>query len=131
MPGAPQKRPYRLLVVDDDEAVLWALHEVLEQRGFEIIEALDSGTAIAVAEAEPGAIDLLITDVMMPVVSGFALAERLRKTRPDLPVLYISGYSPGFFARRGQQAEDLLQKPFTPGQLCERVDRALAEGHER
>jgi len=123
-----ESRRRRILVVDDDPDTLLVIGETLSARGFELLEARDGQVALAVAEAAPGPIDLLVTDLVMPYVGGFGLAKRLRETRPDLRVLYVTGYGPGSSARAGEPNGDFLQKPFTLEELCERVDRALLRG---
>ena len=75
-----------------------------------------------------GPIDLVITDVVMPGMSGPALVDGLRRVRPGLKILYVSGYADEALSRHGMSAADadLLHKPFTPNQLAEKVRGALA-----
>ena len=82
-----------LLLVEDEDAVRRLAVNVLAKLGYLVLEAPDADTAMRVVEAHTGPVDLLVTDVIMPGPSGPRLAERLRDTRPDLRVLYLSGYS--------------------------------------
>ncbi len=116
-----------ILVVDDDRAVLDLIGFLLSRNGYEVLSASGvPGALRAFAEVE-GRIDLLVTDVVMPVTDGPTLAAYLREFRSDLPVLFISGFS--------DQAEQikylhapLLEKPFSPQSLLRAVNAALA-GH--
>ncbi|HSE03370.1 MAG TPA: response regulator, partial [Methylomirabilota bacterium] len=84
--------PATVLVVEDEEEVRALARDVLEMNGYTVLEALDAADAGRLAETHPGPIHLLITDVVMPGVSGPELARRLRAHRPDLRVLCMSGY---------------------------------------
>jgi CheY-like chemotaxis protein len=83
----------------------------------------DPGGALAIAASESQPIDLLLTDVVLPGISGSDLADRLRSLRPGLPVLFISGYAPEEIVASGAlpAGGQLLQKPFKPAALRERV----------
>ncbi len=99
---------------------------ILASQGFEILEAADGASALQIAEADRGQIDLLVTDVVMPSLRGPALAAQLRLSRPELLVLYMSGYGPSSLGEGGATERDVfLQKPFTPTTLRESVQRAL------
>jgi DNA-binding NtrC family response regulator len=90
-----------------------------------VIQASDGRDAVTVAERYRGPIDLLLTDVVMPKLSGPELAERLTAVRPGLEVLYMSGYNDSRLLARGleEQSVNLLAKPFTPDELAEQVAR--------
>ncbi len=126
---APQ--PQRLLVVDDEEGVRWFTRSVLELAGFDVVEAAGADAAERWVGQNPEPLALLITDVIMPEMTGVELAARLRAQRPGLPVLYISAYSPPALrltspSSEGDFAAQVLIKPFTPEQLLERVQSQLA-----
>ena len=117
-----------VLVVEDDPRVLRVTRRTLERAGYRVVVAKDGNEALAVAKAGLGAPDLLVTDIVMPGLSGRAVAEQLRELRPRMPVLFVSGY-PQDLEGGGAPFGDAtcLPKPFTPGGLLERV-RALLDG---
>jgi DNA-binding response OmpR family regulator len=116
-----------ILIVEDEEEVRALTRDVLEMAGFTVLESLDAVDAIRIAETHPGSIDLLITDVIMPNMSGPELARRLRGTRPALRVLCMSGYPESAERGAGGAAEwtAWLQKPFTPDGLVAKVRECL------
>jgi two-component system cell cycle sensor histidine kinase/response regulator CckA len=116
-----------LLVVEDEEGVRELVRRVLTRHGYEVLEARHGRDALVEAERHEK-IDLLLTDVVMPEMSGVALAAALRRRRPDLRVLYMSGYTEDEIVRRGDVGEGglpLLQKPFTGDQLARLVRQSL------
>ncbi len=118
-----------LLLAEDEDAVRGFARRSLESRGYRVLEARDGEEALAGAEAHPGAIDLLVTDVVMPRLGGFDLARRLTERRPGLRVLYVSGYPEdrtGEIHALGSGAS-LLLKPFRGEDLARRV-RELLDG---
>ena len=121
-----------VLVVEDEPALRALVVSMLEEHGYVVLPAGTWLAAIALAERHPGPIDLLLTDVVMPGVSGPELALRLRGLRPKLEVLYMSGYNDSRLVNSSIDNTDfkLLVKPFTPEELIERV-RALTEGAAR
>ena len=100
---------------------------MLVAHGFTVLEAVDGEEALAVAAAHPGRIDLLLTDVVMPGIGGAELARRLREDRPEVRILFMTGYSVEAVASHGVLApgSTLLQKPFTVDELVGRVREAL------
>ena len=119
--------PATILVVEDEEEVRALARDVLEMNGFRVLEALDVADAGRLAQTHPGPIDLLITDVVMPGVSGPELARRLRAHRPGLRVLCMSGYPESEDRRIDGEAgwTAWLQKPFTPDVLMRKVRDCL------
>jgi DNA-binding NtrC family response regulator len=116
-----------ILAVDDDRAVLNLLHEVLEDAGYRVLLADGGWKAIEEFENSGEPVELLLTDVIMPDLTGPVLAERLRAKKPDLRVLFISGFHDAelvqrFVTRRGFT---LLPKPFTVDALLRVVQEAL------
>lgn len=120
-------RPLRVLVVDDESPVRQFVHRVMSQIGCEVTVAGDGDEAIAV---DPDTIDVLVTDVMMPHMNGVELARRLRARHPDLPVLYLTGFSDRLFDERIVlwEREAFLEKPCSIAELTEAVS-LLVSGH--
>ena len=112
-----------ILVVEDEPSIRVLLKEILSGAGFRVLSAEDVPEAISVAASEPGTIDLLISDVVLPGGSGPALAEQLKKTRPEMKLLFASGYSDHAALRKNdlQNAPDFVSKPFDIGTLLEHV----------
>ena len=112
-----------VLLVEDDGAVRRFARSVLEKQGHRILEARDGDEALVVAREYPGEIGLLITDVLMPGLTGPRLAERLAQERPLMRVLYTSGYTEGVMKHAGlENGPALLPKPFLPADLLRSVD---------
>jgi CheY-like chemotaxis protein len=117
-----------VLLVEDEAALRELASLILRQAGFVVLEAADGDEAIALAARHAGRIDLLLSDVVMPGPDGFEVARRLRASRPDVAVAFMSGYSehgtdtPGPDAGRG---DTMLAKPFMPHDLLTHVRRAL------
>ncbi len=114
-----------VLVVEDEGAIRRLVVKILGRHGYEVVAAPDGETGLR-RFAECGEVDLVLTDVVMPGLDGVRMVQQLRKRRPDLPVLFMSGYSGDH--HRGIPDDDramMLDKPFTPAQLVERVERAL------
>jgi len=118
----------RVLVVDDEESIRKFVVRVLGEAGFETAAASNGNDALAMAETTD--FDLVLTDLMMPNMNGDELARRLRQTAPDLPVLYLTGFSDRLFAERMLlwDHEAFLDKPCTIQGLLEAVSLAVS-GH--
>jgi two-component system sensor histidine kinase EvgS len=120
----------RVLVVEDDEAVRNLTVRILRQEGYRVIESHSAADAVrhAVASTEP--IDVVLTDVVMPDMTGPAVYESVRERHPRARALYMSGYADEVLAQRGLVAGDIrfLQKPFTMRKLLESVARAVDDG---
>ena len=108
-----------ILLVDDDLSVVAMLQHALAQAGYQVIVASDAMEALQRHEAERGAVDLLITDLQMPQMSGQELARGLRKQRSDLPILFISGNPDAEAILRAEAfpKSKFLAKPFMPSEL--------------
>ncbi|HYI46732.1 MAG TPA: PAS domain S-box protein [Actinomycetota bacterium] len=108
-----------VLLVEDDDGVRRIARRALEKYGYQIIEASSGGEAVRLVLASDRIIDVLITDVIMPGMDGRQLVEKLRPERPDLSVLYMSGYTGEALARFGDLGpnEDFIAKPFRPDEL--------------
>ncbi len=116
-----------VLVVEDAASVRMVTRQVLERFGYAILEAPNGETALRLAAKHHGPIHLLLTDVIMPGLSGRQLAEQLAQLRPDMKVLYASGYADQAIVHHGILDSDIayLQKPFTPETLARRVRQVL------
>jgi two-component system cell cycle sensor histidine kinase/response regulator CckA len=116
-----------ILVVEDDKGVRTLVHDALEMDGYNMLEACDGQEALRVCEEHEGPIHLMVTDVVMPGISGRQLAERLKPLYPEMKVLYISGYTDKTIVRHGVLEPGLafLQKPFPPGALARKVREVL------
>jgi PAS domain S-box-containing protein len=117
-----------VLLVEDEMRVRKLVCEVLRRRGYTVLDAGDGIEALRVAAAHAGPIHLLVTDVVMPRLSGRALAEHLTALRPALKVLYLSGYTDEALLRHGvQEGAAFLHKPFSPDVLAQQVRAVLRE----
>jgi CheY-like chemotaxis protein len=116
-----------ILLVEDEEGVRELARDILRATGYTVIEARNGAEALLLSERHQGPLDLLLTDVVMPRMSGRELAERLTPLRPDLSVLYMSGYTDDAVIRHGVLGAGtaFLQKPFTPAILVDRVRETL------
>ena len=116
-----------VLLVEDEDLVRQLTREILRRNGYRVLEACDGVAALALLREHRGTIDLLLTDVVMPRMSGHELVEQARPLRPDMRILYVSGYSEEAIARQGQLTEgvELLAKPFTPGELTAKIRQLL------
>ena len=116
-----------ILVVEDQEEVRAVVRNALQGHGYTVIEASDGPSALALLPGLPLGVDLLLTDVVMPHMSGRELAERCRAAYGNLRVLYMSGYTDDAIVRHGVLAAgiDLLPKPFAVAQLLARVRELL------
>jgi CheY-like chemotaxis protein len=121
-----------LLVVEDEPTVRHLARDILEAQGYEVIRASNGQHALQVAREHKGSpIRLVITDVIMPVMSGNVMAEWLKSTYPDLKILFTSGYIDDTIANHGLLAAgiDFVPKPYTPAILTHKVRRMLDTPH--
>jgi len=117
--------PTVLLVVDDEAPVLALECRILELAGYRVLQSSDGFDAIArLADGTP--LDLLIADLNMPGIDGMEMVNRIRATRPDLKVLFVTGHVDRLIeAPRQWDLEAFVEKPFTPGSLREAVSLLL------
>jgi CheY-like chemotaxis protein len=129
-PAVSPGRGELVLVVEDDEGVRGMNRRILLDAGYRVLEASDGYSALAMLDRDGAAVRLVLTDVVMPGMGGRELADRLAKLRPDIPVLFTSGYTDGEIVRRGllQPGAAFVQKPFDPDTVVrivrERLDSA-------
>lgn len=119
--------PVRVLVVDDDEMVRNVAARLLTQGGYEILQASSGYQALALTDRDSPAIDLLLTDVLMPGMSGVELAQKLRERLPGLPVVFMTGYATEMLAKQGlhPDAGSFIAKPFGTEALRKAIREAL------
>jgi two-component system, cell cycle sensor histidine kinase and response regulator CckA len=116
----------RILLVEDEAAVRALVERVLTRYGYDVVSAQNGAAALEVIAGLDGSIDMLLTDVVMPDMGGVELAEALWQTRPDLRVLFISGYAAEALPRLSDGSPlNFLEKPFSPVALAEAVRRSL------
>ncbi|MCS6859198.1 MAG: PAS domain S-box protein [Abditibacteriales bacterium] len=116
-----------ILIVEDADAVRDSAREALSQSGYTVLEARNGEEALRLSQQHAGPIHLLLTDVMMPLMSGRELAEQLTAQRPETKVLYMSGYTDNAIVNHGVLAPGIayLQKPFSPAVLTQKVREVL------
>jgi two-component system, cell cycle sensor histidine kinase and response regulator CckA len=126
-PGLRRGGTETILLVEDEPIVRSLTRELLEEAGYRILFASDGTEAMQQAVAIDEPIHLVITDVVMPEMSGPELANRLRKLRPETRVLYMSGYTDDeILCRKGlPENSAFIQKPFTPEQFSRKVRETL------
>lgn len=123
MPGGRET----ILLVEDSKVIRDMAGETLRLCGYTVVEASGSGEALLMCEGKDIGIDLMLTDVVMPLMSGPELAQRLTRERADMKVLFMSGYTDNEMARHGILERDVnfIQKPFTPSLLSRKIREVL------
>jgi CheY-like chemotaxis protein len=117
-----------ILVVEDEEAVRRLVQRILDRNGYEVLVAQSGKAALELVAAHDGEIDLLLTDVVMPQMSGKELASRFGEAGYSFPTLFMSGYTDQIMSRDGQLSgdEDLILKPFDSGSLLSKIAKTLS-----
>ncbi len=125
----PAHSPKTVLLVEDQKAVREIVGTTLQRNGYTVLEAHNSAEATHICGQHDGPIHLMLTDVFMPDMNGGDLASHLSALRPDMKVLYMSGYTGSFIFHHGilNPHADLIQKPFSPNDLTRRIDEVLTE----
>ncbi|TLY22194.1 MAG: response regulator [Nitrospirae bacterium] len=130
-PGVAPARAVRgsetVLLVEDEKSVRALIRSTLQTHGYTVLEAHHGEHAIQVCAQHADPIHLMVTDVVMPEMSGRELAERLKTSRPNMKVLFMSGYTDKAIVHHGELDPDtaFLQKPFTPDALARKVREVL------
>ncbi|MHB9075063.1 MAG: response regulator [Desulfobaccales bacterium] len=116
-----------ILVVENGEMLRPLICEILSKEGYNVLEAQDGDEALLVWQRNQGPIDLVLTDVVMPNMSGKALVEHLRLLQPEIKVIYMSGYESSILSSGNKFGSDaiFLQKPFRPAELSEKIREIL------
>jgi PAS domain S-box-containing protein len=115
-----------ILLVEDEDAVRHVVETMLKRHGYQVLSSASSTDAMQVAERHSGVIDLLVTDVVMPGMSGRKMAERMLTERPGMKVLYVSGYGESLDS---QAKSTFLQKPFSTDELALKIREVLREAN--
>lgn len=118
-----------VLLVEDEEMVRKLARQILTTQGYEVLEAANGGAALLSCERHQGRIHLLLTDVIMPEMSGRELAERLHRERPEMRILFMSGYTDDAIVHHGvlEEGANFIQKPFAPDALAAKVRKVLEQ----
>jgi CheY-like chemotaxis protein len=111
---------FTLLVVDDEENMLGLAATILRRVGYQVLTARDGSDAMAALHKNPG-VALLFSDIKMPGIDGFMLADMAKVSRPDLKVLYATGFGDEVRTKPGVRHGKILAKPYDPQQLREEV----------
>lgn len=117
--------PDTILVVEDEDGIRALVRKILKRQGYEVLEASNGKDALALAASYPNPIQLLLTDVMMPGMTGVELSRQLSESRPDTRILYVSGYTDDATMQMLPEDMAFLQKPFTLGSLVNKVKEVL------
>jgi len=125
--GATGAESNTLLLVEDEAGIRELTSELLAGWGYEVLVARNGVEALEISGKHRGAIDLMVTDVVMPHMNGRDLAERMRQMRPEMKVIYMSGYTDNLVLQGGmvEEGSDFIQKPFSADTLAKRVRAAL------
>ncbi len=127
-PELPMGNGETVLIVEDDAPILKLAKIILVRLGYTVLTAATPARALELAQAHGGNIDLLLTDVVMPMMNGRDLANQLRSLYPDLKILFMSGYTANVIAHRGalEPGVSFLQKPFGNRELANKVRESLS-----
>lgn len=123
----PRNRLLTILVVDDEDLVRELVERSLRQAGYQVLQATHGAAAISLLERQSQTVDLVISDLVMPVLDGQVVAEWMRTHVPGLPILFISGYPRAYLEAHHlyDPTVPILRKPFLPSRLLEVVEEML------
>jgi DNA-binding NtrC family response regulator len=125
----PEFHPAKVLLVEDDDMVRRMTAAILNKIGYSVLIAETPSEALAMFKKEDTPIDLLITDVVMPQMSGMELNDKIKAIRPGIKVLFMSGYTENVIVRQGVLKEDVhfVQKPFSLNDFARKVREAIED----
>ncbi|MFI5893515.1 PAS domain S-box protein [Actinoplanes sp. NPDC051513] len=128
-PAADTPATETILLVEDEDALRQVATRILARAGYHVLAATGGAQAIHIAQTHPDPIDLMLTDVIMPKMMGNEVAAHVQAIRPDLPVLYMSGYAEPVLTENGtlQDGVTIIEKPFTSRELLHRVHTTLRQ----
>jgi DNA-binding NtrC family response regulator len=128
----PEKSPETILVVEDEKMVRDLVRSVLESHGYEVLEAPSGEEALELCLSRSDAVHLLLSDMVMPGMSGPELAKKLKESRPEMKVLYMSGYTEYALAGSGvmERVPSFIWKPFSTEALAAKVRHILDNPEE-
>jgi len=132
LPGPVPSGQERILFVDDESAIVEAAENYLRSMGYNVIATCDSLEALEIFRQRPDRIDLVITDMTMPRLTGLELSKELLAIRQDLPIILCSGYNQSIQEKLLKQlgVRHFVKKPVTLADLNRRVRQVLDESHE-
>ena len=127
----PMRGSETVLVVEDNQSVRTLTSRILRNLGYTVLEAASGAEALSIAKGYVEQIDLIVSDVVMPHMSGRAMMDAMQMIRPGVKVLFVSGYPDEVLGRHGvlEKGFSLLPKPFTPDSLGRKVREVLRDGH--
>jgi two-component system, cell cycle sensor histidine kinase and response regulator CckA len=126
-------RKGKVLLVEDDDQVRSFIRMLLTSNGYEVLEASTGAEGLEIAERQSADIDLLLSDMLLPELSGYDLAMKVQELRPKIKILFMTGYVEGEIVQRSMSelGATFLDKPFQPATLLARVEEAIkAHPHE-
>ncbi len=129
-PGAPVKAGQTILLAEDEPSLRTITRSTLQECGYTVLEAKDGKEALRVSREYEGAVDLLLTDIVMPELGGHALAQELSRERPGIKIVYMSGYTASYTGLLLGMRKFFLMKPFTRDALIEKLCEALEDQEE-
>jgi CheY-like chemotaxis protein len=124
------QRSVTILIIEDNDNLRNILHRALEGNGFSVLSASDVAEALGLSHQHNGAIDLVVSDIVIPGPNGLELSERIRVTRPETKFLFITGFGDQFPELREliKHGTNILEKPFLPSELLRKVEDTLKHG---
>jgi CheY-like chemotaxis protein len=126
---APHRRFVTILIVEDDGNLRELLQRALEGYGFSVLPAANSSEALHWSERHEGAIEILVTDIVLSQLNGLELSMRIRAAHPETKVLFVTGFGDQFPELR-EYGADILEKPFLPSELLRKVDDIINQGKD-
>jgi DNA-binding NtrC family response regulator len=120
--------PGNILFVDDDESIIVVSKEILESSGYKVVGIIDAGDALDTFRADPSAFDLVITDQVMPRITGSQLAKEILNIRPEMPIILTTGYTDTISDEDARRIgiKECLAKPIEEAVLLEAIKKAVS-----